>query len=73
MTNFLVKRCLNEEITKISNLIDVKIKNNACPRPKFNRRPNLFESRICPNTECTEFRMFRSNRNLKLSDDLGSA
>ena len=46
MTNIIVKACLNQEIMKISNLIQEKIKNNACPRPKFNRRPNLSESRI---------------------------
>ena len=48
MTNIMVKACLNQEIMKISNLIQEKIKNNACPRPKFNRRPNLSESRISP-------------------------
>ena len=51
ITNFIGKTCLNLEIIKISNLIEVKIKNNACPRPKFNRRPNLFESRIFPKAE----------------------
>ena len=40
----MVKACLNQEIMKISNLIQERIKNNACPRPKFNRRPNLSES-----------------------------
>ena len=49
MTNVMVKTCFNQEIIKISNLIQEKIKNNACPRPKFNRRPNLSESRISPN------------------------
>ena len=49
MTNIMVKACLNQEIMKISNLIQEKIKNNACPRPKFNRRPNLSESQISPN------------------------
>ena len=49
MTNIVVKACLNQEIMKISNLIQEKIKNNACPRPKFNRRPNLSESRILTN------------------------
>ena len=49
MTNVMVKTCLNQEIIKISNLIQEKINNNACPRPKFNRRPNLSESRIYPN------------------------
>ena len=49
MTNVMVKTCLNQEIIKISNLIQEKIKNNACPRTKFNRRPNLSESRISPN------------------------
>ena len=51
MTNIVVKACLNQEIMKISNLIQEKIKNNASPRPKFNRRPNLSESRIF---ECSE-------------------
>ena len=46
MTNIMVKACLNQEIMKISNLIQEKIKNNACPRPKFNPRPNF--------TECSE-------------------
>ena len=35
--------------------------NNACPRPKFNRRPNLSESRISPNAECSEVPKCRSN------------
>ena len=61
MTNVMVKKCLNQEIVKNWNLIEVKLKNNACPRPKFNRRLNLSESGICPNTECTEFRMYRSS------------
>ena len=46
---FMVKACLNQEIMKILNLIQEKIKNNACPRPKFNRRPNLSQCRISPN------------------------
>ena len=54
MTNVRVRACLNQEIIKISNLIQVKYEENACPRPKFNRRPNLFESRISPNAECSE-------------------
>ena len=36
MTNIMVKACLDQEIMKILNLIQEKIKNNACPRPKFN-------------------------------------
>ena len=44
MTNIMVKACLNQEIMKISNLIQENIKNNACPRPKFNRRPNFPKS-----------------------------
>ena len=46
MTNIMVKAYLNQEIMKISNLIEEKIKNNACPRQKFNRKPNF--------TECSE-------------------
>ena len=46
VTNIMVKACPNQEIMKISNLIQEKIKKNACPRPKFNRTPNLSESRI---------------------------
>ena len=49
MTNVTVRACLNQEIIKISNLIQ----NNACPRPKFNRKPNLYVSRIWPNAECS--------------------
>ena len=49
MTNVRVRACLNQEIIKISNLIQVK-----CPRPKFNRKPNLSENRISPNAECSE-------------------
>ena len=51
MTNVMVKTCFNQEIIKISNLIQEKIKNNACPRPKFNRRPNLSESRMFRSSE----------------------
>ena len=53
MTNIMVESCLDQEIIKISNLIPVK-ENCACPKPKLIRRPNLSESRICPNTECSE-------------------
>ena len=49
MTTVMVRACLNQEIIKISNLIQVK-----CPRPKFKRKPNLSESRISPNAECSE-------------------
>ena len=55
MTNVMVRACLNQLIKKISNLIREKIENNACPKPKFDRRPNLSESRISPNAECSEF------------------
>ena len=51
ITNVMVRACLNQEIIKISNLIPGKNKNNACPRPKFNRRPNLTEGRIYPKAE----------------------
>ena len=56
MTNIMVKACLNQEIMKISNLIQEKIKNNACPRPKFNRK---HEGRIYPKAEF--HRMFQSS------------
>ena len=54
MTNVMVKTCLKQEIVKISNFIQVKIKSNACRRSKFNQRPNLSEGRISPNAECPE-------------------
>ena len=53
MTNVMLKICLNRKFIKNSNLIQA-IKNSACPKPKFIRRPNLTESRIYPNTECSE-------------------
>ena len=53
MTNILVESCLDQEIIKISNLIQVK-ENSACPKPKLIRRPKLSPSRICSNTECSE-------------------
>ena len=49
ITNVMVRTCLNQEIIKISNLIPEIVKNNACPRPKFNRSPNWTEGRISPN------------------------
>ena len=55
MTNVMMKRCLNQKIIKISNLIQA-IKNSVCPKAKVIRRPNFSESRICPNI----YRMFRS-------------
>ena len=58
MTNIMVKACLNQEIMKISNLIPEKIKNNACPRPKFNRRPNLWSESL---NQAEFHRMFRSS------------
>ena len=65
MTNVMVKTCLNQKITKNSNLIQAK-KNSVCPTanvirrpifPEFNTRHDnrevtlieFFESRICPN------------------------
>ena len=54
MRNVMVRACLNQEIRKISNLIQVKYYENACPRQKFNRRPYLSESRISPNAECSD-------------------
>ena len=41
----MVRACLNQEIRKISNLIQVKYYENACPRPK------LTEGRIYPKAE----------------------
>ena len=49
----MLKTCLKRKYIKNSNLIQA-MKNSACPKPKFIRRPNLSESRICPNTECSE-------------------
>ena len=48
MTNVMVKTCLNQRIIKNSNLIQA-MKNSACPKAKVIRRPNVSESRICPN------------------------
>ena len=50
MTNIMVESCLDQEIIKISNLIQVK-ENSACPKPKLIRRPNLSEGRIYPKAE----------------------
>ena len=55
MTNVTVKTCLNQKITKNSNLIQA-MKNSVCPKAKVIRTPNFSESRICPNI----YRMFRS-------------
>ena len=46
----MVESCLDQEIIKISNLIQVR-ENSACPKPKLIRRPNLSESRIYPKAE----------------------
>ena len=46
MTNVMVKTCLNQRIIKNSNLIQA-MKNSICP--KAIRRPNVPESRTCPN------------------------
>ena len=67
MTNIMVKACLDQEIMKISNLIQEKIKNNACPRPKFNRRPNLSESRISPNVPKCGLNTRHDNREVTLT------
>ena len=67
MTNIIVKICLNQEIIKISNLIPEKIKNNACPRPKFNRRSNLSESRISPNVPKCGLNTRHENREVTLT------
>ena len=55
MTNVMVKTYLNQNIIKISNLIQA-MKNNVCPKATVIRRPHFSESRICPNI----YRMFRS-------------
>ena len=49
----MLKTFLKRKYIKNSNFIQA-MKNSACPKPKFIRRPNLSESRICPNTECSE-------------------
>ena len=48
MTNVMLKTCLNQRIIKNSNLIQA-MKNSVCPKAKVIRRPNVSESRICPN------------------------
>ena len=55
MTNVMVKTCHNQKIIKNSNLIPA-MKNSVYPKAKVIRRPNFYESRICPNI----YRMFRS-------------
>ena len=55
MTNVIAKTCLNQKITKNSNLIKA-MKNNVCPKATVIRRPNFSENRICPKIH----RMFRS-------------
>ena len=45
MTNVMVKTCLNQKITKNSNLIQAK-KNSVCPTASVIRRPIFPESRI---------------------------
>ena len=67
MTNVIVKTCLNQEIIKISNLIQEKIKNNACRRPKFNRKLNLSESRISPNVPKCGLNTRHDNREVTLT------
>ena len=51
----MVKTYLNQKIIKNSNLIPA-MKNSVYPKAKVIRRPNFYESRICPNI----YRMFRS-------------
>ena len=46
MTNVMVKTCLNQNIIKISNLIQA-MKNNVCPKATVIRRPHFSENRIC--------------------------
>ena len=59
MTNVMVKTCLNQKIIKNSILIQA-MKNSVCPKAKVIRKPNFFESRICPNISPNNYRMFRS-------------
>ena len=59
MTNIMVKTCLEEKIIKNSNLT-LAMKNSVCPKAKVIRRPNFYESRICPNICPNVYRMFRS-------------
>ena len=49
------KTCLTQKIIKSSNLIPA-MKNSVYTKGKVIRRPNFYESRICPNI----YRMFRS-------------
>ena len=55
MTNVMVKACLDQKNIKNSKFIQA-FKNSVCPKAKLIRRPNFYESRICPNI----YRMFRS-------------
>ena len=55
MTNVMVKTCLNQNIIKVSNLIQA-MKNNVCPKATAIRRPHFSENRICLKI----YRMFRS-------------
>ena len=59
MTNVMVKTCHNQKIIKNSNLIRA-MKNSVYPKAKVIRKPNFFESRICPNICPNIYRMFRS-------------
>ena len=55
LTNVMVKTCLNQNIIKVSNLIQA-MKNNVCPKATVIRRPHFSENRICLKI----YRMFRS-------------
>ena len=62
----MLKTCLKRKYIKNSNFIQA-MKNSACPKPKFKRRPNLSESRICPNTKfpkCAPKPKFKRRPNL---------
>ena len=59
MTNVMVKPCLSQKIIKNRNLIQA-MKNSVYPKAKVIRKPNFFESRICPNICPNIYRMFRS-------------
>ena len=54
MTNILVESCLDQEIIKISNLIQVKERmseTETYPKAEVIPKPNLFEYRMFRNSE----------------------
>ena len=50
MINVMVRACLNQEMKRFRILFTKHIRNNACPRAKLKRKPNLTE----PKSECSE-------------------